>query len=175
MKTSRYLISALVIITTVGCSTKGKEKPGENLDETRGNVPIYNTGDSTGVGSDGSGTGSNTTRMGGVPSERVIYFDFDRSEVRADQQGIVAGHGNYLAASPNMRIRVEGHADERGSREYNLALGERRAETVKRSLMALGAIDTQMTTLSYGEEKPLSLEHNEAAWQLNRRAELVYP
>jgi peptidoglycan-associated lipoprotein len=175
MKTSRYLIPTLVIVAMVGCSTKGKEKPEENLDATtRGNVPVYNVGENMG---DGSGTGSSGSiaGMAGVPSERIIYFDFDRSEIRSDQRSTIAGHGGFLASNPNVRMRIEGHADERGSREYNLALGERRAESVKRSLMAVGAIDTQITTLSYGEEKPIALERNETAWQLNRRAELIYP
>jgi len=174
MKTSHYLISALVIVAMVGCSTKGGEKTGDDPEAMKGgNTPsLYKPGESAGVG---DSRGTNRSDLIGLPSERIVYFDFDRSEVRADQRNVVTQHGGYLAANPNVKTRIEGHADERGSREYNLALGERRAESVKRSLMALGAIDSQMTTLSYGEEKPLSLEHNETAWQSNRRVELVYP
>ncbi|MCW8830530.1 MAG: peptidoglycan-associated lipoprotein Pal [Gammaproteobacteria bacterium] len=109
-----------------------------------------------------------------VLAERVIYFDFDISKVDGDYVELVKHHGKYLSANPSVKIRLEGHADERGTREYNVALADRRAQAVKRLLMFQGASSDQITLISYGEEKPASLGHDEASWRLNRRAELVY-
>ncbi len=105
---------------------------------------------------------------------RTIYFAFDSSEIHADFIDIVRAHGMALASNPNLVVTVEGHCDERGSREYNIGLGERRANTVKRMLMAQGARAQQIVTISYGEERPVALGSNEQAWALNRRSELVY-
>ena len=109
----------------------------------------------------------------GAPTERVIYFDFDRSEIRPDARAVLEQHAAFLNGR-STNIRLEGHADERGSREYNLALGERRADSVKRTLTILGVPDSLMTTLSYGEERPMDKGHNETAWQMNRRVEIIY-
>ncbi|MFK8029960.1 MAG: peptidoglycan-associated lipoprotein Pal [Gammaproteobacteria bacterium] len=105
---------------------------------------------------------------------RTLFFDFDRSELRSTDQAVVAAHARFLRENPGTRIRLEGHADERGSREYNIGLGERRAQTVRRNLALQGAGSDQLDTRSYGEEKPLASDHTESAWQLNRRVELVY-
>lgn len=109
-----------------------------------------------------------------VLAERVIYFDFDRDRVSPDFIDLVNHHGRYLAANNDVIMRIEGHGDERGTREYNVALGNRRAEAVKRLLMLQGAQPDQIAVISYGEEKPVALDHDEEAWRLNRRAELVY-
>jgi len=107
-------------------------------------------------------------------AERVIYFDFDSDQVSSDFLDLLVHHGKYLAANPTMKLRVEGHADERGSREYNIALGNRRAQTVRRLVLFQGADAGQIEVISYGEEKPVALNHDEEAWRLNRRVELVY-
>ena len=104
----------------------------------------------------------------------TIFFDFDRSELRSEDQQVIAAHARFLSENPNTRMRLEGHADERGSREYNIGLGERRAQTVRRNLALQGAGAGQLATRSYGEEKPLDSGHSETSWQLNRRVELVY-
>ena len=109
-----------------------------------------------------------------VLAGRIIYFDFDSSKVASDYVELVKHHGKYLSANPNASIRLEGHTDERGTREYNVALGDRRAQAAKRLIMFQGASSDQVTIVSYGEEKPASLGHDESAWHLNRRAELVY-
>ena len=109
-----------------------------------------------------------------VLAARVIYFDYDSSKVTGDNIELVKHHGKYLSANASASIRLEGHTDERGTREYNVALADRRAQAVKRLLMFQGAASSQITVISYGEEKPASLGHTEAAWHLNRRAELVY-
>jgi len=111
---------------------------------------------------------------GGALENRVIYFDFDRSDVRDEYRRLLSGHARYLAANPAVRVRLEGHADERGSREYNIGLGERRAQSVRQLLLLQGASATQLSTVSYGEERPAVLGSDDEAYQLNRRVELVY-
>lgn len=109
-----------------------------------------------------------------VLAQRVIYFDFDRSDVKPEFMGVIQAHAQYLVAHPRMRVTLEGHTDERGSREYNVALGNRRSQAVRRMLMFHGVADGQITTVSYGEEKPVALGQNEQAWSRNRRVEIVY-
>src|SRR6185437_7693982 len=112
--------------------------------------------------------------LAGVLAKRTIYFDFDNSEIKGEGTDIVAAHAKYLAANPSARIRLEGNTDERGSREYNIGLGERRAQAVRRALLLQGASDAQLSTVSYGEERPAAAGHDETAWAKNRRVEIVY-
>jgi peptidoglycan-associated lipoprotein len=107
-------------------------------------------------------------------STRIIYFEYDSSEVQAQYRPVVEAHAAYLAANPNVSITLEGHADERGSREYNLALGERRAESVKQQMTILGASSAQIRLVSYGEERPAIDGHDEYSWSQNRRVEILY-
>jgi len=107
-------------------------------------------------------------------AKRSIYFDFDSFVVKPEFQGLVEAHGKFLVGNPSRRVTIEGNADERGSREYNLALGQKRAEAVKSRLRLLGVAESQMETVSLGEEKPRSTGHDEAAWAENRRADLNY-
>jgi peptidoglycan-associated lipoprotein len=104
--------------------------------------------------------------------DRIVYFDFDSFVVKEDFRTMIEGHARVLAASKGKRMVVEGHADERGGREYNLALGQKRAEAVVKSLVLLGAADGQLEAISYGKERPAVDGHDEAAWAKNRRAEL---
>lgn len=106
--------------------------------------------------------------------QRVVYFDFDKSEIKPEFQQIVACHAKYLRDRPMARMTLEGNTDERGTREYNLGLGERRANAVMSALEADGASASQITVVSYGEERPVCREHNENCWSKNRRAEIVY-
>jgi peptidoglycan-associated lipoprotein len=107
-------------------------------------------------------------------ARRVVYFDFDSSVVKDEFSAIIEAHASYLANNPGARLTLEGHADERGTREYNLALGERRAAAVQQFMELMGAGSTQIQTVSYGEERPVDPGHDEQAWALNRRVELVY-
>jgi peptidoglycan-associated lipoprotein len=107
-------------------------------------------------------------------SKRSIYFDFDSFVVKPEFQGTVEAHGKFLVGNPSRRLVIEGNADERGSREYNLALGQKRAEAVKSRLRLLGVAESQMETVSFGEEKPVALGSDEASWAQNRRADLNY-
>ena len=107
-------------------------------------------------------------------SRRVIYFEYDSSQVINEFIPIIEAHGHYLMANPNQRITLEGHSDERGTREYNIALAEQRAKAVYKMLQLIGVMGKQVDIVSYGEEKPVELEHNDDAYALNRRVELVY-
>ena len=109
-----------------------------------------------------------------ILSQRVIYFEFDRSNVRAEFRPIIEAHGAYLRANPSARVVLEGHTDERGSREYNLGLGERRGSSVDELLRAAGASANQLEVVSFGEERPVCRQSNEDCWQRNRRTEIVY-
>ena len=109
-----------------------------------------------------------------VLSIKTIYFAFDSSELSEDDVEVIKHHGKYLALNSDMTMRLEGHTDERGTREYNIALADRRAQSIKKLLLYQGASSSQITIISYGEEKPAALGHDEGAWELNRRAELVY-
>lgn len=110
----------------------------------------------------------------GLLAARVIYFDFDSAEIKGQGTDVVAAHAKYLASHSSARVRLEGHTDERGSREYNIGLGERRAQSVRRALLLQGAADAQISTVSYGEERPAVPGHDEAAWAKNRRVEILY-
>jgi peptidoglycan-associated lipoprotein len=106
---------------------------------------------------------------------RSVFFDFDQSIVKSDFVPLLELHGKYLAANPTVTIKVEGNTDEQGGAEYNLALGQKRAEAVVSALKIYGAKDAQMEAVSFGEEKPREVGHEEAAYKTNRRADLVYP
>ena len=105
---------------------------------------------------------------------RVVYFDFDKANIRSDAIAILKAHALYLSQNPAARVRIEGHADERGTREYNMALGERRAKAAASFLAANGASASQLEIISYGEERPVALGHEETSWSQNRRSELNY-
>ena len=106
--------------------------------------------------------------------QRVIFFEYDSSEIRSDFVPLLQTHAGFLAKHPGTRVTLEGHTDERGTREYNLALGDQRAQTVQRFMLAEGVRADQLATLSFGEEKPAAPGHGESAWSQNRRVELVY-
>ncbi|MGY6587846.1 MAG: peptidoglycan-associated lipoprotein Pal [Wenzhouxiangella sp.] len=107
-------------------------------------------------------------------SQRTIFFEFDRSNVRAQYRPIVDAHAAYIRANPTARVILEGHTDERGSREYNLGLGERRGNSVEELLRAAGVSARQIEVVSFGEERPVCRESNEDCWQRNRRTEIIY-
>ena len=111
-------------------------------------------------------------QMAALPKDS-IYFDFDKSEIRADQKDRIKKNGDLLNGSASARVRVEGNTDERGTNEYNMALGERRAVTAVKYLVNMGVAEGRIDTLSFGEEKPLNLGHDEMAWSQNRRDDFV--
>ncbi len=105
---------------------------------------------------------------------RIVYFDFDKSDVKNNSRDLITKHSTFLAKNANIKVRLEGHADERGSREYNIGLGERRSQAVRRLMLFQGVTDRQLESISYGEERPAIEGHDEGSWAKNRRVELVY-
>jgi peptidoglycan-associated lipoprotein len=175
MKNWILLVPVACALFVAGCaSTDGTSMDGEGQDSYGAD----------GSGVDAYGDGSGEDGMGGgligddretiVMNERIIYFAFNSADVDAPSMELLKQHGRYLADNPGERVRLEGHADERGSREYNIGLGERRAVSVQSILLVEGATSEQLTTVSFGEERPAVLESNDAAWALNRRVEIVY-
>lgn len=108
-------------------------------------------------------------------SKRSVHFDLDSSAIKAESTPVVETHGKFLARKSAVKVTVQGNTDERGSTEYNLALGQRRAEAVKQALKAYGVRDDQVEAVSFGEEKPVAQGHDEKAWEKNRRADIAYP
>ena len=182
MKLNRLKTTGLLVLTLLfvaGCSSTPDKDAGA------GGAPVSEVGggdsaatdegaETAGASEGGSWAGNPLDDPNSLLSVRVIHFDFDSSEILGEDRDVVLAHGEYLAANPEVTITVEGHTDERGSREYNIALGERRANAVKELMLVQGAADSQITTVSYGEERPLALGSNETAWAENRRAELIY-
>jgi len=107
-------------------------------------------------------------------ASKVVRFDFDRSEVTSEFFSVINAHADYLLANSAVNVTISGHCDERGTREYNLALGERRANAVKNALMAKGVSANRVDVVSFGEDSPIAMEHNEFSWSQNRRAEFKY-
>jgi peptidoglycan-associated lipoprotein len=168
-----WVAALAAVLVLAGC---GKPvKPDANASSTVASDAAGTAGDDAAS----AGTVGGDTTAGGPTGEllsrRVIYFDYDSAEIRADSQAIVAAHGKYLSDNAQTRVRVEGHADERGSREYNIGLGERRAQAVRRALLLQGVSEAQLATVSYGEERPAVAGSDEDAYSQNRRAEIVYP
>lgn len=114
------------------------------------------------------------TDPGSILSKRSVYFDFDKFDVKPEYTALVDAHAKYLQQHSDAKVTLQGNTDERGSREYNLALGQRRAESVKKAMHVLGVADKQMETVSLGEEKPKAEGHDEAAWAQNRRTDVIY-
>jgi peptidoglycan-associated lipoprotein len=175
MKKTMILMLMLVFGMALlsGCSSTGGPEDGEGAGtEVGGN----GTGgaDTSAAGGGGAWTGSALEDPNSPLYEKVVYFDFDTAEIRPEYVDTLRAHAEYLVNTPAARLVIEGHCDERGSREYNIALGERRANSVQRFLEAEGVSPVQIETVSYGEERPVDLGHNEDAWARNRRAELVY-
>lgn len=110
-----------------------------------------------------------------ISTDRSVYFDFDQFAIKPEYTPLIERQGAYLASKPTLSIKIEGNTDERGGTEYNLALGQRRAEAVLRTLRIYGVKDSQMEAISWGEERPKAAGHDETAWAQNRRADLQYP
>ncbi|GEM_PF-164693 len=154
-------------------STIAEGQKGENYEGQTGG---YNdSGMDGGTAINGQSEGTDPLADTNSPlSVRTIYFDYDSTTINAQGQSALNAHAEYLSLNPDKHLIVEGHTDERGTREYNLSLGERRSRAVADFLTASGVPEQQLEIRSYGEENPVALEHSESAWQLNRRVELLY-
>jgi peptidoglycan-associated lipoprotein len=118
--------------------------------------------------------GSQSAAVAGMPSQRSVFYDFDKYTLRSEYTPLVQANAEYLKDHSSAKVRIEGNCDERGSRSYNLALGQRRADAVKKAIELLGVADKRIEAVSYGEEKPKAKGHDENAWSQNRRSDLVY-
>lgn len=173
----RNLILALAsttLLLTAGCAGKSAVKPAPTASTAGGTAGANATGDGTAVsaGTVGDSGGSGASAPAGVA--RLVYFDFDSAEIRPEFVSVIAAHARAIAANASIHVRLEGHTDERGSPEYNIGLGERRAQAVRRALLLQGVGEGQIATVSYGEERPVATGQTEADWAKNRRVEFVY-
>jgi peptidoglycan-associated lipoprotein len=171
MKKSSILATLVLAAALAGCkSTPLNDVPVENKSaqppatqpSTQSQVAPVTTGADQG------------TDQGPRNVARVIYFDFDSNVIKPEFQSVIDGHARFLKANPSRHMFLEGHTDERGTREYNLALGQRRSEAVRSALKLLGVQDRQVEAVSFGKEKPADPASNEEAWAKNRRVEIVY-
>ena len=177
MKTTRLLsIVAAALLAAACASTPLEDKPTAPItDKSAGSTTQTPGGDPRAVAPVTAATQSDPLMDPNSPlAKRSIFFDFDSFVVKSEFQPVVETHGKYLSANKGRRIVIEGNTDERGSREYNLALGQKRAEAVKSRLALLGASDAQMEAVSFGEERPKATGSTEDAWAQNRRADIVY-
>jgi len=166
------VVLLLAAACALGACASKQTKPAESGGQGMANSGTEGAGNSNASG--GSSDDEVAGPQAGLLAKRTVYFDFDSSEIKGEGTDIVAAHAKYLAANSGTRVRLEGHTDERGSREYNIGLGERRAQAVRRALLLQGAADAQISTVSYGEERPAAAGHDETAWAKNRRVEIVY-
>ena len=170
-------VTQLMLIVMSGLALAGCPKKQTTLPDAS-NPPEQTSAD-TGRTSDTDVSGSATNpneqlKQDAIKVGTIVYFEYDRAEIKPEFVPIVTAHAKYLNANSSNKVRLEGHSDERGSREYNIGLGERRAQAVRRALMLQGVTEAQITTVSYGEERPAVQGSDESAYAKNRRVELVY-
>ena len=173
-KSSLSLV-AIAAFALVGCSSvKLDDVPVENRNTAAGSTGTAGGGATTGGGQSGVTTVdlSKNNANDALTNGRVVYFDFDSYVVKDEYRGLIDRYAKMLAADRKKHLSIEGHTDERGGREYNLALGQKRAEAVAKSLALLGATQAQVEAVSFGKERPAAQGNDEAAWAKNRRAEL---
>ena len=167
----RYLvITALMSSLILGCTSS----PKKDDDAAVGGQQAGGSDQRFGADTSGGASGDPLTDPNSPLSQRVVYFDFNSSEVSAEDRSIISAHADHLANNGNVAIILEGHADERGSREYNIALGERRAKAIQQLMLLQGVAQNQIQVISFGEERPVALGHEEESWSLNRRVEILY-
>lgn len=173
----RRTAAVALLMALAACGSKVK------LDEAPVEDRSASTATGAGTGQDGTSMqqgGADGVMVPGIDTpqpaglERLVYFEFDSFDVRADATPILEANARYLRANPSRKVNLEGHTDERGGREYNLALGQKRAEAVRRALSLMGVSDGQMEPVSFGEEKPAAVGYDEGSYAQNRRVELVY-
>lgn len=188
-----WMMAILVAAFISACATTQEEIPTDDgaTDQSTTDGSATDGGTDSGAdatGLDGSDTGDGTVIVDSTPltvaemleqsegalANRTIYFEFDSAKLTSESIEILESHGDFIAGNGEVSVRLEGHADERGSREYNIALGDRRAQSVRRVLLFQGASSDQVETVSYGEEQPAVTGHDEESWSKNRRVELIY-
>ena len=169
MNLKQLIIPAILAALITGCSsTPDADQNGAPVESRDGVATV----DANNL--DGRGLPRELTDPKSKLSQRSIYFDLDKYDVKDEYRDLVAAHAKYLVANKGFKVLIQGNTDERGSSEYNLSLGQKRAEAVKRSLSLLGVKEEQIESVSLGKEKPKNPGHDEAAWSENRRADILY-
>jgi peptidoglycan-associated lipoprotein len=169
MKNAVRIVFSVLLIAGVAACAKKAVKPAPVVDGGSNSQPT-DTSRMSGNGPYTSGSLDTDSCL----RQRVVYFDLDKTEIRSEFQAQIACHAAYLKQFPQARVTLEGNTDERGSREYNLGLGERRGNAVQGALSGAGASSSQLNVTSYGEERPVCRQHDESCWSKNRRVEIVY-
>jgi peptidoglycan-associated lipoprotein len=169
----KWLALGVVAVSLVACASKAKKDEAVGEEPMAGEAAEQDTRYAVGEGGP-----IDAKAMLNDPSsplsKRVFYFEFDRSDISEEDRRALQAHAEFLAQHPAITVVIEGHADERGTREYNMALGERRSKAISQLLVLQGGSKSQLQEISFGEERPVALGHDESAWSLNRRAELLY-
>jgi len=171
MNTTLKMLTLAGLLVMVACASD------KTRDEDTSGSASSGTRSSSGLSS-GSTSGSvvgapSATNGAALPSANVLYFEFDSSELKPEGATLAEAWAQYLTANPSAKVRLEGHGDERGTREYNVGLGERRGNAVLQALTSRGVSERQISVSSFGEERPVAAGHDEAAWSQNRRVEIV--
>ena len=173
----KLIVSAILLAMLAACSSNAvKDKasnPAPVSDQSSGSSSAANSSAATDGANAANMKASPLTDSNNILSKRTIYFDFDKDEVKPEYRALVEAHGKYVAEHANAKVTLQGGADNRGSREYNLSLGQRRAVSVKKAMNISGASDNQIETISYGEEKAHECK-DEACYQQDRRVDIVY-
>jgi peptidoglycan-associated lipoprotein len=179
---SRLILATSVLLVLAACASKKPAATGSAAIEERA-APVAAAPEKKESRSETSVRDEVVTRsleedtsgdVAGAPTARQIFFDLDQYTVKPDYQGVVQATADFLKSKPKVRVIIQGNTDERGSSEYNLSLGQKRAEAVRRALGVLGVADDRIEAVSFGEEKPMAECHNESCWSKNRRADIVY-
>ncbi|HEY6454947.1 MAG TPA: peptidoglycan-associated lipoprotein Pal [Steroidobacteraceae bacterium] len=179
----RKLLSVMLLATVMALGACAHKPPKATDAAASSQVPAAGAeangaGGNSALGAAGANAAGGGVDIGGptegILAQRTIYFGFDSSEINPEGMALISAHAHYLVAHSNLHVRLEGNTDERGSREYNIGLGERRAQAVRRAMLLQGVAETQLSTVSYGAERPAVEGHDEAAWSKNRRVMINY-
>lgn len=177
----RYFIVLSVVVTLSGCDLAPLKKKGDKendetsqtqVEDNKYSTPVEDSTEKFKAGSELEVSSLNDPNS--PLSQRVLYFDLDSSQIKDEDRNIITTHAEFLVAHSEITVVLEGHADERGSREYNIALGEKRAKAIKQLMTLQGVNENQIQVISFGEERPVALGHDSSAWNLNRRVEILY-
>lgn len=164
-----FLALAVAAAAMAGCASNGSKENASTMPASGSESGINTNGNNNAGAGNGSAMNQNMPDL----SQHSVYFDFDKSNIKPKYQPIIDNWSKYLMAHQHVHVQLQGNTDERGSREYNMALGERRAESVEKAMEAEGVSSSQLSTISYGKERPVCTEHDEACWKQNRRTDIV--
>ena len=164
----KLILPALLALTLAACSSTGPETAGTAVEDRGAGVATVTAGSASGSGI------AALTDPNNILSKRSVFFDFDSYIIKSEAKPLVEAHARFLVQNPQMKMLIQGNTDERGSREYNLALGQKRADVVKQALLLLGAKEAQIESVSLGEEKPRCDDASEACYAENRRGDMLY-